>query len=116
MRRLKTTDVFAAMRVIKAAGIKDEVKRIALEASESKKDINVREVGAELILSIFEGLAEKKAEQMAYEFLAGPLEMSPNTIGELSIADLIEKIKALGKLEDAEGWKNFFASLGDLIK
>jgi hypothetical protein len=53
---------------------------------------------------------------MAYEFLAGPLEMSPDEIGELSIADLIEKIKELGKLEDAEGWKNFFASLGDLIK
>ncbi len=114
MRRLKTTDVFAAMRVIKAAGIKDEIKRIALEANE-KKEIDVREVGAELIFSIFDGLAEKKAEAMAYEFLSGPLEMSSAEIGELPIAELIEKIKELGKLEDAEGWRNFFKSLGDLI-
>ena len=37
MRQLKTSDLFSAMRVVKAAGIKDEIKRIALE-NESKKD------------------------------------------------------------------------------
>ena len=115
MRELKTSDVFSAMRVIKAAGVKDEIKRIALEINE-KKEVNQREIGAELILSVIEGLSEKKAENMMYEFLAGPLEMDAARIGELTITELIEKIKDLGKLESPEGWASFFKSLAALIK
>lgn len=115
MRQLKTCDVFSAMRVVKAAEVKEEIKRIALEVSE-KKEVNQREVGAELILSVIEGLSEKNAESMMYEFLSGPLEMDPAEIGEMKITELIEKIKELGKLESPEGWASFFKSLGDLIK
>ena len=115
MRELKTCDLFGAMRVVKAAGVKDEIKRIALEINE-KKEVNQREVGAELILSVIEGLSEKKAESLMYEFLAGPLEMDAEQIGEMKITELIEKIKELGKMESPEGWASFFKSLGDLIK
>ena len=41
MRKLKTMDVFAAARIVKAAGIKEEVKRIALEYSD-RKEITVQ--------------------------------------------------------------------------
>ena len=118
MRTLKTTDVFGAMRVIKAAGVKDEIKRIAFEW-DNKKNItedDQREVGAELIFSIIDGLADKKSESLMYEFLAGPFEMQPEEIGNLDLKELIDKIKELGKLESPEGWKAFFKSLGDLIK
>lgn len=115
MRELKTCDLFGAMRVVKAAGVKDEIKRIALEINE-KKEVNQREIGAELILSVIEGLSEKKAESLMYEFLAGPLEMDAEQIGEMKITELIEKIKELGKMESPEGWASFFKSLGDLIK
>ena len=115
MRQLNTCDVFSAMRVVKAAGVKEEIKRIALEVSE-KKEVNQREVGAELILSVIEGLSEKNSENLMYEFLSGPLEMDVKEISELKITELIEKIKELGKLESPEGWASFFRSLGDLIK
>ena len=115
MRKLKTADLFGAMRVVKAAGVKEEIKRIALEVNE-KKEVNQNEVGAELILSIIEGLANQNAEKLMYEFLAGPFEMDADQIGEMPIAELINKIKELGKLESQEGWSNFFKSLGDLIR
>ena len=115
MRELRTCDVFGAMRVVKASGVKDEIKRIALEIN-GKTEINQREVGAELILSIIEGLSEKKAESLMYEFLAAPFEMSAEDIGKLTITELIEKLKELGRLESPEGWSSFFKSLGDLIR
>lgn len=115
MRQLKTSDLFSAMRVVKAAGIKDEIKRIALE-NESKKDVNVREVGAELVLSIVEGLAEKNAEEKFYEFLAGPLEMPAGEIQDLPFTALIEKFKELSSMMAPEGWTNFFKSLAAMIK
>lgn len=118
MRKLKTADIFGAMRVIKSAGIKDEIKRIALEYSEKEKvsETEQREVGAELVLSIIDGLAEKKSEILMYEFLAGPFEMHPEQIGDMDLTELIDKIQELGKLESPEGWRTFFKSLGDLIK
>ena len=115
MRKLKTMDVFAAMRIAKAAGIKDEIKRIALEVSE-KTEISQKEVGAELILSVIEGLSEKNAEGMMYEFLAGPLEVEPETIANMELTELLDQIKELGKLESPEGWSSFFKSLAALIK
>lgn len=118
MRKLKTMDVFAAARIVKAAGIKEEVKRIALEYTE-KKEITEnyqRQVGAELVLSIIDGLSEKKAENMMYEFLAGPFEMKCEEIANLELQELFEKIAELGKLESPEGWAVFFKSLGGLIR
>jgi hypothetical protein len=74
MRKLKTMDVFAAARIVKAAGIKEEVKRIALEYSDRKEitESYQKQVGAELVISVIDGLSEKKAENLMYEFLAGP--------------------------------------------
>lgn len=116
MRKLKTTDVFAAMRIVREAHVKDEIKRIALEVNQSKKDMNVREIGAELVLSIVEGLANAGAEKEFYKFLSGPMEVEPEVIAEWSITELIENLKELGKMESPEGWASFFKSLGALIK
>ena len=118
MRKLKTMDVFAAARIVKAAGIKEEVKRIALEYSDKKEitESYQKQVGAELVISIIDGLSEKRAESMMYEFLAGPFEMTPEEIGNLEIQELFDKIAELGKLESPEGWASFFKSLGAMIK
>lgn len=122
MRKINTADTFAAMRVIKAAGVKDEIKKIALEIEDKrKKKIKItsemqKQMGAELFFSIIDGLAEKKAELLMYDLLAGPLEMDPKDISELSIQDLFEKIAELSKMMAPEGWANFFKSLVALIK
>lgn len=122
MRKINTADTFAAMRVIKAAGVKDEIKKIALDIEDKrKKKIKFtsemqKQMGAELFFSIIDGLAEKKAELLMYDLLAGPLEMDPKDISELSIQDLFEKIAELSKMMAPEGWANFFKSLVALIK
>lgn len=118
MRKLKTMDVFAAARIVKAAGIKEEVKRIALEYSDKKEitESYQKQVGAELVISVIDGLSEKKAENLMYEFLAGPFEMKAEEIGNLELSELFDKINELGKLESPEGWTSFFKSLGAMIK
>lgn len=122
MRKINTADTFAAMRVIKAAGVKDEIKKIALDIEDKrKKKIKFtsemqKQMGAELFFSIIDGLAEKKAELLMYDLLAGPLEMDPKDIAELPIQDLFEKIAELSKMMAPEGWANFFKSLVALIK
>ena len=122
MRKINTADTFAAMRVIKAAGVKDEIKKIALDIEDKrKKKIKFtsemqKQMGAELFFSIIDGLAEKKAELLMYDLLAGPLEMDPKDIAELPVQDLFEKIAELSKMMAPEGWANFFKSLVALIK
>ena len=115
MRNLNTSDIFRAMRVVKAAKIRNEIKLIALQMTE-EKEIKVEEVGVDLFLSIIEGLSEVNSEEMMYEFLAGPLEVGKEDIAKMDVAELIQKIKELGEMQGEEGWKGFFKLLRDLIR
>ena len=110
------------MRVVKAAGIKDEIKRVALDIEDKrKKKIKFtqemqKQMGAELFFSIIDGLAEQKAELLMYDFLAGPFEMTAPDIAMLSIPELFEKFGELSKMMAPEGWASFFSSLAAMIK
>lgn len=115
MRKLKTTDVFAAMRLIKAAGMRAEVQRIALQMRTTGK-FNVEQIGADFILGIMEGLADKGAEQKAYEFVSGPLEMDVEELQDLhplAWKNLWEEYK---KVEDIEAFKAFFDAVAHSIQ
>ena len=122
MRKINTGDTFAAMRVVKAAGIKDEIKRVALDIEDKrKKKIKFtqemqKQMGAELFFSIIDGLAEQKAELLMYDFLAGPFEMDAKDIAALSIPEIFEKFGELSKMMAPEGWASFFSSLAAMIK
>lgn len=115
MRKLKSPDVFSAFRLIKEAGMRNEVQRIALMVQQNKK-VKIEELGVDFLLGCLEGLAEKKAEQKFYEFLSGPAEMSIEEIKDLSALELIELLKKFKDVEDVEGWRSFFKSLGSLMR
>ena len=105
MRKLITSDLFCAMRVIKKAGLRDELKPLLLRIEQNKTDVT--DVGVETVLTILETFAEHDAEQEIYKFLAGPFEMAPAEVSELSLEELAKCIKTLVSENDLT---SFFAS------
>ena len=48
---------------------------------------------------------KKFAEQLIYEFLAGPFEVAPHEVKEMELFTMVE---SLFKVADVEKWKGFF--------
>ena len=102
MRKLKTSDIFAFSRCLKAIGIKDEIKKIS-ENSTNYKDIT--DAGFDLIYNLFDIATEKRAEKEIYKFLALPFEMQAEEVENMEIDALFAGLKQLG---DISTLKAFF--------
>lgn len=117
MRKLKTKDVFAFLRVATEAGIRREIRVLADRIAEEGEEADARSVGFDLIFSCLDHLGQKKAEGLVYEFLAGPWEMDPDVIGEMDLADFAATAKEWGtEYLDRETLRSFFGSLASLMK
>lgn len=116
MRNLETHDVFKAMKIINALGVKEEVQKMALKMQSDKKGVNDKEVGVEVILNVIGHAGDEKAENLIYDFLSGPLEIEAETIKHMDPLELIESIKSLNTVIDVESWKAFFKSVVVLMK
>lgn len=114
MRRLKTTDVLAAVRVVKAANIREEMKRIALAASQEKASI--RDIGVDMLMSVAEGLANVGAEKLLYELVADIFEMKVEELKDGDLIDILDMCVAYKDVEDKERWQAFFDVLAKLLK
>ena len=110
MRKLQTSDVFNALRLVKKAGIKEQLIPYMQELA--KKEKNVENLGIASILTFIEILTEAKAEQCIYEVLAGPLEMEPERIAQMNLQKFTECIERLGKENDL---RSFFIALAGMI-
>lgn len=110
MKTLTTADIFAALRIVKTANLREQLKPIMRKAAEGKT--TVEDIGIEAILAIIEGIAEAKAEKAFYDFLASPFEMTAAEVAALSPAELVGKLKQLKEENDL---KNFITSLSGLI-
>ncbi len=109
MRKLQTSDIFSALRLIKKAKLKEEVKPLLLLAGSG--EAKVEDIGIEGILTLVEALSEKQSEQGMYEFLAGPLEMAPQEVEKMDLIDLAEHLETLARENDL---KRFFSLLSGL--
>lgn len=109
MKRLQTSDIFAAMRIVRQADLKDALKPILKKANGAE---DVDEIGIEAILTIIECASAKNAESAIYEFLSNPFEMAANEIAELPISETLTMLKELAEENDLPG---FFKSLSGLM-
>lgn len=117
MRKLKTKDVFAFLRVATEAGIRREIRALADQIAEAGEETDARSVGFDLIFSCLDHLGAKKAEGLVYEFLAGPFEMGPDVIAEMDLAEFGETATKWAKeYLDRETLRSFFGSLASLMK
>ena len=110
MRNLLTEDLFKAVRVIKASGLKEEVRPMLKMAAEGKSDI--MSVGIEGIMTVIGALAESGVEKQLYQFLSGPFEMEPEEVARLDVVDLCKYIEWLWKEGNLQP---FFGQLSNLI-
>ena len=114
MRKLKTSDVFAAVRIIKKADIREEVKRIA--ASANAGNVSIQDLGVDMLLGVAEGLANTGAEKLLYEFFGGLFEMDPAALEDNLLIDTLELFMQYKDVEDKERWKAFFHVVAKLLK
>lgn len=94
MRKLKTSDIPSFCRCLKKLGVKEKIQTIAKEAN------NVHDLwdkGFDLIWGIFDLATEAEGEQFLYEFFAGPFEMQPKEVADLSIDALFANLKQLSE-------------------
>ena len=116
MRKLKSTDLFAALRVVKTIGIKEEVVALATTLNAKKGGKTQEEVGTELILGLLANCGDKAAESAFYEFLSAPTEISVEELREMDLMDFANLIKEFVVGMDLEAWKGFFHSLAAALK
>ena len=92
MRKLKTSDVLAFCRCLKKFGVKEKIQNIAKDADSAK---DVWDKGFDMMWSIFDLATEAEGENILYEFLAGPFEMSAQEVADLELDTLFDNLKQL---------------------
>lgn len=110
MRKLQTQDVFAAMRAISKANLKEEIKPLIKKASAG--EANVEDVGIEGILNLIEIFSKHNSEQAIYLVLAGPFEVTANEVATMDFLTLAENLETLGRENDL---KRFFTLVANMI-
>lgn len=107
MRQLKTADIFAFARVIKASGIRADLNAFIQQLSH-QDEVDREKVGIDTFLMIAEALVEKNAEKAIYEALAPIMELTPKQVEDLPPSELFANMKQLAKDNDLE---SFFGSV-----
>lgn len=110
MRKLNTSDVFAMARVVRASGMREELRALIKRAAES--GAKVEDVGIDGFLTILEALAEKKAESAIYEALSGPFEVTAQEVSVMQLDELTEKLTQLAEENDLN---RFFKWLSGIL-
>lgn len=110
MRKLETSDVFAACRLMKQLGLKEKFRAIA-EESDTAKDVFAK--GYDLLWDLFDTATEQQSEAEIYAFLAGPLEMTPEEVRHLHLDKLLESLQQMAVENNLVG---FFKSAARLMR
>lgn len=110
MRKLKTSDVFTAARMLKKLGLQEQAKEIAAKADEVK---DIWSMGFDFVYSIFDRATDSEGEGLVCEFLAGPFEKTPEEMRDLDLPDLMDGLKQLAQENNL---LPFFKNAGKLMR
>lgn len=117
MRQFKSTDLFAALRIVKEIGVKQELKDFAAAMADGKISAKTqRELGAELLFGLLGNCGTKEAETAFFEFVSEPMEIPVAELRDMDLLEFMTKVREFVEFIDVEAWKSFFTSLADLIK
>lgn len=107
MRKMITADIPVLCRCVKRLGMKEKIKEIA-QAANSVQDI--WGFGFDFVWDLFDIATEKAGEEALYEFLAGPFEMTPEEVKNLTLDVLQANIKQLVTENDLISFFKFAAA------
>lgn len=113
MRKLQTTDFFAACRLLSAIGVREEVREVALRAEESKTKKVKMDLGFDLFFGIMEKATKEESEVEIYKFISNIFECEWEEVRDMDPIDLIDELE---KVADFEKWKNFFGRVVKAMK
>ena len=112
MRHLQTTDIFEAFRLICKIGVREEIRKVAIQAEENKgKKIQI-DFGFDLMFGILEKATQKNAEKEIYHFISGLLECNPEEVAKMNPAKMLNSLLEVANIEE---WKDFFGYVQRLI-
>jgi len=114
MRLLNADDLFSFSAMIRETGVKDEFQKLS-EKTQGKKNVNVKEVGTELILNVISNCGTKEAKTAIFDFLSGPIEKSTEEIRTMDLRTFTETIEEMITM-NSEDLKYFFKKALDLIQ
>lgn len=110
MRKLRTTDYFAAMRIIRSADLREELKPVIKMGAEGK--IDMTDLGIEGFLYLIEATGSPKVEKAFYDFISGPFECEPEDVAQMELTEFSECLK---EFAEENSLKNFFDWLSNMI-
>lgn len=106
MRKLQTSDLFSAMRLVSKIDLKRDLQEIYRRSQEAH--MSQREAGLEVFYILLSKAAEEKTEALVYEFLADIFEVKPESIRTMPPTEMFEKVfEAAGPAE----WMDFFGKV-----
>lgn len=111
MRKIITTDVFEAMRLIQRSGLREELVPLIKKIAE-EKEADLVDSGILGFLSVLEVFSRKECERLIYELLSGPLEKSADDIASMDLDELGDNLQALAKENNLQ---RFFIVLSGLL-
>lgn len=113
MRKLITSDIFVAARLIKKLDIKEKLKNIYQGSKnvDSENEEEVEAVGIEVMYSIFEECTTQQMETSIYEFLSKPFEISVKEIEEMELEKFFEMVAVLAMENNLLGFFKQVAKL-----
>ena len=110
MRKLRTIDLFAAMRIMRNANLREELKPVIKMGAEGKVDVT--DLGIEGVLYLIEATGSPKVEKAFYDFLAGPFECKAEDIEQMELTELFKNLKEFAEENDLT---SFFTQLSNMI-
>lgn len=117
MRNLITSDLFAALRIVKEVDVKEEIKRLSAAIQNDKVSKQTQtEIGMELIFSLLANCGTERAEKAFYAFLSGVMEIDEDALKNMELTEFADKVKEMVEAIDIDHWKGFFHSLVQLIQ
>ena len=112
MRNLETRDIFAASRLLRKIGVREEIKAVAKEAEESKGKKVRFDMGFDLMLGILEKATTESAEVEIYKFIASLFECEWEEVRSMNPITLFKKLEEVANFEE---WKSFFGYVAKLM-
>jgi hypothetical protein len=113
MRNLRTSDIFAACRLLSAIGIREEIRDVAKQAEENKGKRIQFDMGFDLLMGILEKATAEHAENEIYKFISNLFECDWESVRDMDPIELFDKLEQVASIEK---WKNFFKRVADLMK
>ena len=114
MRKLNGGDVFAALRLMRALDLTEPIKAIGKQLDQAKTEDDKSAAGLQFLGTLLENVVDLKAEELIWNFLAGPFEKKSGA--EVKAIEINELADAVGELMEENDLVGFFGKVRRLIR